>query len=164
MQAAGFKFISIKPQAAGENVPHNCNFFLRRISSHGVEHDFFMGRDCPCRYSQTELDVSFEFTSVESAVKKSEFYSALGKVAVKIDSVIAGAVIVLMVDTAAISVVCTAVPDFFCFFPGEFLVSFHGLEQIGVELLAPVSFPVSNFKSLIDQVLPGCHKIDQSAK
>lgn len=53
---------------------------------------------------------------MEGAVEKSEFYSPFGEVAVEVDTVIAGAVIVFMANTAAISVIRTAVPNLLSLF------------------------------------------------
>ena len=54
--------------------------------------------------------------AMQSAVKKPEFYSAFGKIAVKIYSMIPGVVIVLVTDAASISIICATIPNLFCLF------------------------------------------------
>ena len=111
MQPAGSKFIAIKTEAVREDVSHNGNFLLCGIAVHGMEYHFFFRCNRPCGYSQAKLDIGFDFAGVECAVEKPEFYGTLGKVAVKIYSMIACLVVVLVTNAVAIPIVCAAVPD-----------------------------------------------------
>lgn len=113
----------------GKDISHNCNFLLCGIASHRAENYLILRGYCPCGHCQAELDVSFDFSGMESTVEKSEFYSPFGEVAVEVDSVIAGAVIVLMVNTATISVICAAIPNLFCLFLGDIFVFFHFIKE-----------------------------------
>ena len=116
MKSAGFEFITIKTEAVCEDVSHNGNFLLCGIAIHGAEHYFFFRCNRPCGYSQAKLDIGFDFAGVERAIEKSEFYSTFGKIAVKIYSMIAGMIVMFVVNTTAITIICTAVPYLLSFF------------------------------------------------
>ena len=53
---------------------------------------------------------------------------------------------------------------FLCFFVREVLVLFHCIKECFVKLVTPAVFTITDFKSLIDQILPSCHETYQSSE
>ena len=91
-----------------------------------------VGFDRPGADRKAELNVCFDLASVESGVKESELYGSFGEECVEVKSVIAGVVVMRMVDPAYISVIGFGVPDLLQSCPGDVSLGLHCL----VELLA----------------------------
>lgn len=117
--------------------------------------------DCPGAHSQAELDVSLDFPGMGGAVEKSEFYRALGKKGVKIDPVIAGAIVMLVINSEAVPVIDGAVPDALHALPGSDGVVLHGIQQLGIDLFAPAITTRPDFQSFVKQVLTANGEVDQ---
>lgn len=96
---------------------------------------------------------------MQGAVEKPEFNSAFGKIAVQVDTMVAGRIIVGMADSAGIAIVCFAVPDAFSIGSRQFRQFFHFFQDICVDFAAPALFSLRNLKGFINQVLPGNHEI-----
>lgn len=158
MQPAGLKFVTKQPEPVCQDIPHDCDLLAGGIALHRTEHHLVPGSDCPGGHRKAKLDICLDFPGVERAVEKPEFYGAFGKIAVQVDTVVAGLVIVGMADAAGVAVICRAVPDTFCVGLCQFWQLFHFIQDISVDFPAPVLFPLGNLKGFVNQVLPSNHK------
>ena len=75
-----------------------------------------------------KLYVGLDFSCVKCAVEKSEFHCTLGEERMEIYSMISCGIVMLMIDSTAITIICSAIPDFFGFFFCKILILFHGIK------------------------------------
>ena len=101
---------------------------------------------------------------MKRAVEKSELDCTFCEKSMEIHTMVSCGIVMLMVYAPTVTVVCTAVPDFLCFFVREVLVLFHCIKECFVKLVTPAVFTITDFKSLIDQILPSCHEVYQSSE
>lgn len=77
---------------------------------------------------------------------------------------VAGTVVMLVIDATAVPVIGGAVPDFLGCGTAAATLLLHGLEQFRVDLVAPLVGAVSNLEGFIEQVLSTCSKVQQTGK
>ena len=106
------------------------------------------------------LVLGLDFSCVKRAVEKSEFHCTLGEERMEIYSMISCSIVVLMIDSTAITIICSAIPDFFGFFFCKILILFHSIKERFVKFVAPVTLAVSDLESFVNQILSGCHKVN----
>lgn len=94
-------------------------------------------------------------------IKASDFKTiVLGEERMEIYSMISCSIVVLMIDSTAITIICSAIPDFFGFFFCKILILFHSIKERFVKFVAPVTLAVSDLESFVNQILSGCHKVN----
>lgn len=165
MEPAGLELVTGKTEAPAQYVGHEANFLLGSVVRGSAECGILVGFQCPCAHAEAELDVRFDLAGMKSTVEEAELDSALSEHSMEIEAVIAGGVVVVMVDASAVTAVCGAVPELFDAPSREtVLFGFHGVEEIPVGLLAPSVLTNPDLKRLIEKVLPSDEEACQSPK
>lgn len=161
VQPSSFKFFSDHSEASLQHSRHQSDLLLLGVRGAGFVVHLIVCVDSPRTHREAELNVSLDFASMSCAVKKSKLNGTLGKERMKIDSMVPGRVVMLMIYAATISVVNRAVPYALKAAGGFADVFFEGLKQFGRHLLAPTVCTILNFKSLVKQILSANRKVDK---
>lgn len=163
--AAGLELRTAQAQALHQDVGHQRGLLLCSVARTALEVEpGVLAVNGPGAHGQAELDVGLNLASVGGAVEQPELDRPLGEESVEINTVVAAGVVVLVVDTAGVAIVGGAVPDALDTALGLFAVTLHGFQQSGVHLLAPAVGAVTNFQSLIEQILAANGEVHQAGQ
>ena len=150
MQTAGFEFIPDQPQP--EHPAPESVFFVVRLRPAGggfFLHQRLMGD------RQAKLDVGFYLSGMEGAVKKPEFHGSFGEGGMKVQSMVACPVVMLVPLTARL----LRIPDILELFHCLRLFPVDGCDQLFVHLFA-VPKPVRvNPQGFVEDILLACHDV-----
>ncbi len=111
MLAAGGEFFTAQAQTVNKDIYHQGVLLLTSVVGAGLEEQALrLALNCPCAHGQTELNIGLDLAGVEGAVEEPELHCSLGEKGVKVDAVVAGCVVVVVINASSISVIGLTVP------------------------------------------------------
>lgn len=126
--AADLEFFAPEVQPVRQYICHKSTFLLCRVVLAALEEQPLTGVvQRPGAHGEAELNVGFYLSGMCRAVEKPKFYRTLSKESVEVDPVIPAGIVMLMVNSACVPVIDSAVPNALQTIPCLFSVFLHGL-------------------------------------
>lgn len=126
--AADLEFFAPEVQPVRQYICHKSTFLLCRVVLAALEEQPLTGVvQRPGAHGEAELNVGFYLSGICRAVEKPKFYRTLSKESVEVDPVIPAGIVMLVVDTARIPIIHSAVPYPLQAIPGLYGIFLHSL-------------------------------------
>lgn len=126
--AAGLELFTPQAQPVFQDTGHKGAFLLGGVVLAALEEQPLIGAvQRPGAHGEAELNVGFYLSGIWRAVEKPKFYRTLSKESVEVDPVIPDGIVMLVVDTARIPIIHSAVPYPLQAIPGLYGIFLHSL-------------------------------------